>query len=517
MGELNFGRILRRSSRLFADEAALVDLSDGYEATYSRHRARVERLCGVIAALGVGPSDRFAVLAGNSHTYIELWHAALVGAGVLNPLNTRLAPDELAYILDDSGTEVVFVDADHAPVVAAVRDRLPGLRQVVMIGDGDGPCDVRLDDLLAAAGPSGLPPEPADDAPAVLMYTGGTTGLPKGVVLSQAAIVLIIYRMAIECRFGRGGRYLAFMPLFHIGGIASWGLLVPGGGCTVAVPAFEPGAVNAAIRAHGITVIGAVPTMLAFMVQHPDFEPDMLRSLEIVMYGAAPMPPELLDQLLGMYPDLSFAQAYGMTECAATVTMLGFEDHARGGEILRSVGRACVGVDLDIRDPETAEPLPVGEVGEIWVRCGSMMTGYWNKPEQTAASLVDGWYRSGDAGRLDPEGYLFLADRVKDMIVSGGENVYSLEVENAISSHPAVTQVAVVGVPDPTWGEAVHAVVVCEPGSVTADELDRHARATIAGYKVPKGWTFRTEPLPLSAAGKVLKRELRASLGVGDG
>ncbi len=517
MGELNFGRILRRSSRLFADDVAIVDLSDGHEATYARHRQRVEQLCAVLASLGVGAADRFAVLAGNSHTYVELWHAALAGAGVLNPLNNRLAPDELAYILEDSGTEVVFVDATHAAVVAAVRDRLPKLRRVVLIGEGEVAHDARLDDLLAGVERAELPPEPADDAPAVLMYTGGTTGLPKGVVLSQAAVVLIIYRMAIECRFGRGGRYLAFMPLFHIGGIASWGLLVPGGGCTVVVPAFEPGMVNAAIRDHAITVIGAVPTMLAFMVQHPDFEPDLLRSLEIVMYGAAPMPPELLEQLLRMYPDLSFAQAYGMTECAATVTMLGFEDHARGGEILRSVGRACVGVELDIRDPETAEPLPVGEVGEIWVRCGSMMTEYWNKPEQTAASLVDGWYRSGDAGRLDPEGYLFLADRVKDMIVSGGENVYSLEVENAISSHPAVTQVAVVGVPDPTWGEAVHAVVVCEPGAVAAEELHQHTRSTIAGYKVPKGWTFRTEPLPLSAAGKVLKRELRASLGGGDG
>jgi long-chain acyl-CoA synthetase len=252
--------------------------------------------------------------------------------------------------------------------------------------------------------------------------------------------------------------------------------------------------------------------MLAMMTQHPDFEASMLNSLKLVMYGAAPMPPELLASLLAAYPDLSFYQAYGMTECASTVTALLPEDHVTGGELLGSVGRPCVGVEIDIRNPETVAPLPPGDTGEIWVRCDSAMLEYWDKPEQTAKSLVDGWYRTGDAGRLDDRGYLYLADRVKDMIVAGGENVYSIEVENAISSHPAVLQVAVVGVPHPTWGEAVHAVVVCEPGAVTAEELDAHARASIAGFKVPKSWTFQGEPLPLSAAGKVLKRDLRERL-----
>ena len=183
-----------------------------------------------------------------------------------------------------------------------------------------------------------------------------------------------------------------------------------------------------------------------------------------------------------------------------------------GGALLRSVGRPCIGVEVGIRDPESAKPLPRGSTGEIWVRCDSMLVEYWNKPEQTRSSLVDGWYRTGDAGSLDERGYLFLADRVKDMIVTGGENVYSIEVENAISSHPAVRQVAVVGVPHPQWGEAVHAVVVCEPESVTDAELDAHARRTIAGYKVPKAWALQRDPLPLSAANKVLKRDLRERL-----
>jgi long-chain acyl-CoA synthetase len=514
MGELNFGRILRRA-RMFADQPAVTDLGNGHTATHAEHLVRIGRLCSVLADCGVGPTDHLGVMAGGSHAYVELWRACLAGAAVINPLNTRLAPDELVYILDDSATEVIFVDATYAPMIAGLRERCPRLRLVVLIGDdpgGTAPHDAVLEDLIAAATDAGLPPEPDDDAAAVLMYTGGTTGLPKGVVLSQRAIALVIYRMQLGAGYRPTQTYLAFMPMFHIGGIASWGLFLPTGGHTVIVPAFEPGMVNRAISDHGVTSIGAVPTMLAMMLAHPEFEPAMLRTLQNIMYGAAPMPPELLDKLMAMAPDLSFFQAYGMTECAATVTGLTPEDHRRGGDILRSVGRPCIGVDIEIRDPETTDPLPQGEVGEVWLRCGSALTEYWNKPEQTAAALVDSWYRTGDAGRLDPEGYLFLADRVKDMIVTGGENVYSLEVENAISTHPAVVQVAVVGVAHETWGEAVHAVVVCAPGAVTAEDLEAHARTTIAGYKIPKSWTFRTDPLPLSAAGKVLKRDLRAEL-----
>ncbi len=507
MSELNFGRIFRHVER-FRDEIAVHDLGSGHSTNYGEHFERVRQVCGAMSALGIRRNDPFAVLANASHHYVELWRAGLVGGGIINPLNTRLAADELVYILNDSGSEVLFVDAANARVALEIRSRVPRLRQLVQIGDEDvAGFDARVDDLMREANAS-LPAEPDESAAAVLMYTGGTTGLPKGVVLSQRAIALVIYRMLIEFPIVEGTRFLNFMPMFHIGGITSWGLLLPVGGRTVILPAFEPTAVNRAIRNHEITMIGAVPTMLAQMLQQPDFDPSMIESLRLILYGAAPMPPSLLDRLMALSSDLSLVQSYGMTECASTVTVLNPLDHRRGGAPLRSVGRPAVGVEIDIREPD-GSPTALGEIGEIYVRCDSTMTEYWNKSEQTEASLVDGWYRSGDAGHLDAQGYLYLADRVKDMIVTGGENVYSIEVENAISSHPDVLQVAVIGLPNELWGESVHAVVVCDPEAINQADLTAHARKTIAGFKVPKSWTLQSDPLPITAAGKVLKRELR--------
>jgi acyl-CoA synthetase (AMP-forming)/AMP-acid ligase II len=511
MGELNFSRILKRGL-LYPTHQAVVDLGNGHEANYADHIARVSRLCRAITGLGVSPTDRVGVLAGSSHAYVELWQACLAGVAVINPLNTRLAAEEYVYILNDSATEVIFVDATFAPVIASLRDRLPHLRTVVLIGESDAPHDHGYEDLLAAQDPGALPDEPDDDAPAVLMYTGGTTGLPKGVVLSQKAIALVVYRSQMSMLLTPEHRYLAFMPMFHVAGIMTWALLVPTGGCVVIVPAFEPSTVIKAMKEHRITATAGVPTMFGLMFHHPDFDPAAFADLTLLGYGAAPMPEALLARLMALNPKISFYQAYGMTECAATVCSLTGHDHKRGGDILKSVGRPCIGVEIEIRDPQTAEPTPPGDVGEVWLRCDSMLTEYWNKPEATAAAIVDGWYRTGDAGRVDAEGYLFLADRVKDMIVSGGENVYSLEVENAISTHPAVKQVAAVGRPHEIWGEAVHAFVVCEPGSVSEEELSAHVRSQIAGYKVPKSWTLQPDPLPLSGAGKILKRDLRQAL-----
>jgi long-chain acyl-CoA synthetase len=253
-----------------------------------------------------------------------------------------------------------------------------------------------------------------------------------------------------------------------------------------------------------------VPTMVAMLVQHSEFRPERLASLRKLTYGASPMPLALLERLLGDFPDLDMYQGYGMTESSAVLTALGPAEHRAGGDILRSAGRALPGVSLSVQDPD-GNPLPPGETGEVCARAGNFMREYWKQPEATEQAFRGGWYHTGDAGYLDERGYLFLVDRVKDMIVTGGENVYSVEVENAIVSHPAVAQVAVIGVPHDTWGEAVHAVVVVHDGAtVTEEEIVEHARQWIAGYKVPKSVEIRTDPLPLSGAMKVLKRELRA-------
>jgi acyl-CoA synthetase (AMP-forming)/AMP-acid ligase II len=298
--------------------------------------------------------------------------------------------------------------------------------------------------------------------------------------------------------------------MFHAASTGGMMGVIPGGGVHVSIPMFEPSAVLDAIEAEGVTMSIMVPTMIGMMFAHESYRPERLASMRQLAYGASPMPEAILDQLLSQFPDLELIQGYGMTECSATLSFLAPEDHVPGSPRLRSVGRPVFGVTVSIRN-EHGKEVATGDVGEVWARGGNWMKEYWNKPEATAEAFVDGWYRTGDAGRLDDEGYLFLVDRVKDMIVTGGENVYSAEVENAISTHPGVAQVAVIGIPDERWGEAVHAIVVKAPEhEITADDVIAHARESIAGYKLPKSVEFRAEPLPLSGAMKVLKRELRA-------
>jgi long-chain acyl-CoA synthetase len=277
----------------------------------------------------------------------------------------------------------------------------------------------------------------------------------------------------------------------------------------VIVPMFEPTAVMNAVEKYQPTLTVMVPTMIGLTMAHPEFRVSGLASFTDLVYGASPMPQPLLERLLGLYPDMKIWQGYGMTESSSVICMLGPDEHRQGGKYLRAAGSPFMGVVLSIQD-EDGNELPVGEAGEVCARSGNYMIEYWNKPEATKDAFRGGWYHTGDAGYLDEDGYLFLVDRVKDMIVTGGENVYSTEVENALASHPAVLQVAVIGIPHEKWGEAVHAIVVLKPEAVaTEQELIAHAREWIAGYKVPKSVEFRSEPLPLSGAMKVLKRDLR--------
>jgi long-chain acyl-CoA synthetase len=493
--------------------ATKVAVRDGdYEATYGEFGERVLRLADAMGSqLGLRRGERFAVMAANGHEFMELYHAAFLGAGIINPLNLRLAGRDLQHIMADSGSKVVFVDAlfaDHfLRNIEPVRSDL-AIEKVVLIGKSDVPHDVAFDDLIAAGDPT--PPVEADEEdPVLLMYTGGTTGLPKGALLTQRAEILNMYHIGLAVGFDDTRVYLHQTPMFHaasMGGV----LGIPAtGGESVFIPLFDPGLVLDTMERHRVNWTTMVPTMLAMLLDHPQFATDRLRDFRDLVYGASPMPPALLERTRAALPHVRLWQGYGMTEASSVLTILTPEDHDRGGAIPHSAGRPLVGIDLTIQDAE-GNMLPTGVNGEVCVRGGNLMEEYWRQPEKTAEAFRGGWYHTGDSGHLDEHGYVHLVDRVKDMIITGGENVYSLEVEAAVASHPAVDQVAVIGIPHDVWGEQVHAIVVLKPGAeATEDEIKEHARQTIARYKVPKSVEFRTEPIPLSGALKPLKRELR--------
>jgi long-chain acyl-CoA synthetase len=514
MRELTFAQGFGGAMRRWRDKIGFHD--GAYRATFGEHEDRVLRLAHALRHdVGLQPGDRVAIMALNSHEYLELYHACFLGGAMVNPLNLRLAGPELQFILADSGTEVVFVDrffAEHlVRNIAAVRADLP-LRTIVLIdghgGIGELPCDIAYEELIAGSAPI-APPVPGETDPAVLMYTGGTTGLPKGVLLDQRAEILNLYHIGMSLGFDERRVYLHQTPMFHAASMGGVLGIPTTGGTSVFVPMFDPEPVMQAIETHEVDWTMMVPTMIAMTLNAPTFDAHRFRSLRDLVYGASPMPAALLERTTNAFPWVRLWQGYGMTESSSVLTFLSAEDHEVGGPRLRSAGRPVLGVQLAVQDDKGNELAPY-EDGEVCVRGGNLMVEYWNRPVDTDEAFRYGWYHTGDEGHLDEEGYLYLVDRVKDMIVTGGENVYSIEVENALSTHPAVDQVAVIGIPHDVWGEQVHAVVVLKPDdSVTSGELTEHARRTIAGYKVPKSFEFRTEPLPLSGALKPLKRALR--------
>jgi acyl-CoA synthetase (AMP-forming)/AMP-acid ligase II len=484
------------------------------ERTFGEVAGRVARLAAALRGLGVGDGDRVAMLALNSDRYSEYLLAVPWANAVLNPVNVRWSAAEIAYSLRDSGTGVLVADDAFAPVLPAVREAVPGLRAVIHAGDGPAPDGtVGYEDLIAAASPIEDARRGGDDLAGVF-YTGGTTGFPKGVMLSHANLGVSWLGSAATGHLVRpGSRTLHTAPMFHLADLACWGATVLVGGSHVIVPAFEPAAVLAAIERHRVTDVLLVPTMIQLLASHPEVARYDLASLRSVIYGASPIPQALLERAMKCFPGASFTQAYGMTELAPVATILSPSDHERSG-LLRSAGRAAPHAEIRIVDPDGA-PLPSGTVGEIIVRGGHVMQGYWNQPEQTAAAVRDGWMHTGDGGYLDDQGYLYVVDRIKDMIITGGENVYSAEVENAVASHPAVAQCAVIGVPDPDWGERVHAVVVvCPDTTVTLEELREHVKTLIAGYKAPRSLEI-AGTLPTSGAGKILKHQLRSKYWAG--
>jgi acyl-CoA synthetase (AMP-forming)/AMP-acid ligase II len=469
---------------------------------------RIARLAGALTGFGVQRGDRVGILALNSDRYHEYFYAvSWIGAAV-NPVNIRWSPAEIAYSLRDCDTRVLFVDDAFAAMLPALREQFSGLSTVIHCGDGDLRAGARDYETLISDHAPIEDIRAGGDELAGVFYTGGTTGHPKGVMLSHDNLLSAAFGGLSTGHFiSPRGRLMHVAPMFHLATIGAWiaGCLV--GSTHVMVPMFTPAAVMAAISQHEVTDTMLVPTMIQMLVDDPEFGDANLSSLVSLIYGASPISEALLERARTMFPSAGFTQGYGMTEMSPLVALLKPEDHD-DSTLRRSAGRSAPSVEVRIVDPDDNE-VPRGEVGEVVARGDNVMLGYWNRPDDTAAAVRNGWMHTGDGAWMDERGYIFIVDRIKDMIITGGENVYSAEVENALAGHPAVAACAVIGVPDPDWGERVHAVVVLLPGqTATADEIRTHCKTLIAGYKAPRSVDF-VDALPMSGAGKILKRELR--------
>ncbi|MCX7560628.1 long-chain-fatty-acid--CoA ligase [Sulfitobacter sp. F26204] len=472
--------------------------------------SRVELLAGGLRGLGLVPGARVGMLAHNSDRFLEYIYATLWAGGVLNPVNTRWSAREIAYSLDDSDTQILIVDDSFAPMVETLRALCNVPLTIIRLDKTPVAEAVDYETLIAETQPLADEIRQGTDLAAIL-YTGGTTGAPKGVMLSHGNLVADALALTAAADHGKDAPGLHIAPLFHVGGLAAVWQFALRRAPQVTTSHYDPGEALRLIEREAIGDIFVVPVMLRWLVDHPDIATRDLSSLRSIRYGAAPMDITLLRRAMDVFPQAGFLQVYGQTECAPVVTTLAPQDHVADPDAaqMRSAGRPISTAEIKIVN-ETGKEVAQGMVGEIVVRGPTVMLGYWNKPEETQAALKDGWMHTGDAGRFDENGFLYVVDRVKDMIISGGENVYSIEVENVLSKYPGVSLCAVIGVPDAEWGERVHAAILPNEGVLLSPEvLDAHCRSQIAGYKVPRSYEFVSE-MPLSAAGKIVKKDLRA-------
>ena len=483
----------------------------GRRRTWQDSVDRISRVAGALSALGVRRGDRVAILALNSDRYLELMYAIPWLGAAMVPINTRLAAPEIEYILNDSGAVALFVDTVMSHHLTALNGKTPTVREVVWLDDHASPEGIlHYEDLTSyeAIDDAGA----RDDDLAGLFYTGGTTGRSKGVMLTHTNLVVNALNGVAGIGFNADTAYIHSGPMFHLAdGASTFGVTISGGRHAF-VPRFEPVEVLQTIESEKVTHAQFVPTMINMIVNHARFPEFDISTLSFILYGASPMPEGVLRKAMQVMPRVRLMHAYGMTEAAPIVTLLDPRYTTLDGPFagrLKSCGQTALACEVKVVDAERKE-LPAGTAGELAIRGANIMKGYWNKPKETAAVLEDGWYYSGDGAYMDEEGFVYIVDRLKDMIISGGENVYSAEVENAISLMPAVAEVAVIGVPDERWGERVHAIIVPKQGTtLTSDEVMAHCREQIAGYKCPRSVDFRDQPLPLSGAGKILKRDLR--------
>ena len=505
MDDFIFIEALEAQMQAQGDKTALV--FKGKETSYAQLSSLSNKVANALIKDGVKPRSRVAFMGNNSAIYFELLLGVQKTRAALVGVNSRLAPPEVAFVINDAQAEMIFVDRNYAPLIEKIIDDCPNVRRVIAMdfdhADWTGFADWR--DAQSDAHPGG-DYHPDDDI--IQLYTSGTTGHPKGVQLTNSNMGGALHQASIDW----GGwvsddHVLLCMPLFHIAGV-NVGLIGLNAGATVTVlPAVNPAEILRLIEETKVTILFMVPAVILFVMQEDESKSRDISSVRQVVYGASPIAEDLLVSAQQTFK-CDFIQVYGLTETTGCATHLPAADHAAERGKLRSCGKPNTGVEIKIVDENNHE-VPVGQVGEILIKAATNMKGYWNNPDATSGAVKDGWFYSGDAGYTDDEGYIFIHDRVKDMIVSGGENVYPAEVENALFSHPDIADVAVIGVPDEKWGEAVKACVVLRPdATLSQEDIIAFARELVAGYKLPKSVDF-VEALPRNPSGKILRRELR--------
>ncbi|MFM8600432.1 MAG: long-chain-fatty-acid--CoA ligase [Mycobacterium sp.] len=481
----------------------------GRSWTWSQWNERVRRLAGALAERGIGRGDAVAFLDKNHPACIELTMAAASLGAATAIINFRLAGDEMDYVINDSGAKLLIVGEELMGNIEKIRGRLPHVEHVIALTPEGGEGD-QYEAMLAAATPRGRAADVQPDDVCVIMYSSGTTGHPKGVKLSQANLIAHTLN-AGTFEFTDDDKTLVAMPLFHVGGTSFVQFAIHAGVPTI-ITRDADGPTLAMAILQGATRTFLVPAVLGKVLEAGQDAINVFRKLRTFVYGASPMPPALLKAGLKAFPDTDFVQVYGLTEVCGAVTQLTPEAHRdeANEDRLVSAGQLARDVEIRVVDPGTLQDAAAGEAGELWFRTPQLMKGYHNKPEATAEAITaDGWFRSGDIGRIDADGFVFVEDRLKDMIISGGENIYSVEVERVLTDHPSVLDAAVFGIPDPKWGESVKAVVELSAGtSATEPELLEWCRERLARYKCPKSIDIVAE-LPRNPTGKLLKRDLR--------
>lgn len=497
---------------------------DGRSVTYAQAEAEVNRLANALCASGLEKGDRVAILSKNSIEYCLIYLGCSKAGVALAPLNYRLAPPELAYIINDSQSQLLFVAQEYLGAIDGIRDQLGTVRRYISIaqpsaaqanGRGAEAPPATWEDFapFLASQPS-TPPDRfvSENDDAYQMYTSGTTGRPKGAVLCQSAVTANTIQFNLPLEGHVGERWLIVAPVYHAAAAITVFCCLYAGGSLYIMADFIPAEVARVLSEERIAVTTLVPAMIqALLVGVPDVDKRSYDVLRLISYGGSPIAEQTLRRALDVFR-CEFNQGYGMTETTAGICDLLTTDHMKAlqgkPQLLVSAGRPLAGTEVRIVD-ENDNPVPNGMIGEIIARGPQIMRGYWNLPEATDEALRGGWMHTGDAGTMDDEGYVYIQDRTKDMVVSGGENVYPREVEEVLFKHPAVADAAVIGVPDERWGEAVKAIVVLRDGQqATADEILGFCRGKLAGYKLPRSVEF-LDQLPRNPSGKVLKRELR--------